>query len=44
MDEIIVVAKDLQGAMDRAHDLGMMNKEGDDWTYHIWNLTAQNEQ
>jgi hypothetical protein len=36
MDEIFEVAKDLQGSMDRAHEKGEMNHEGDEWTYAIW--------
>jgi len=41
MDEIFAYAKDLQEAMDYAHEKGKMNMQGDEWTYDIWVDTQQ---
>lgn len=36
MDEVFTCAKDLQKAMDAAHEKGLMNSEEDEWTYDVW--------
>lgn len=41
MDEIFAYAKDLQEAMDHAHEKGKMTRQGDEWTYDIWIDTQQ---
>ncbi|RDL37178.1 uncharacterized protein BP5553_04611 [Venustampulla echinocandica] len=36
MDEVFAYAKNLQEAMDVAHEKGLMNSEEDEWTYDVW--------
>lgn len=43
MDDVIMMAKDLQAVMDHAHDEGKMTTEGDWWTWHIWNPRPESQ-
>ncbi|KAG0645774.1 hypothetical protein D0Z07_7988 [Hyphodiscus hymeniophilus] len=36
MEEIVEFAKVFQESMDKEHENGRWNKEGDEWTYDIW--------